>query len=123
MWRVKGKGIFVHKNGGVPTAENLLTIKFESAVLTSISQSQFTTGETMTLQTSDPVDQSLMLFPETLLPGINVTPNTIWRNKDLAFTFTNIKTSNNNQVIPIDFTGSFLDEWTSEGSFSASGNK
>ena len=119
VWTAEGFLEFRHLD---PTTGDpvLLTIKFPKAVLTSWSSSVQYTGETLTLQDSEFADPDLRFYPDTLLVDIGVVPMSVEESEDFAITFTRIKTGNNMKFIPIDNNGRFLDEWTSEGSFSAS---
>ncbi|TQV82664.1 hypothetical protein FKG94_08025 [Exilibacterium tricleocarpae] len=121
FWKMKGG--FTFRQPGF-AGQRLLTVKFEKAVLTSISPSQFAAGRTLTLQDFDRVDANLVFTPhEGLLelpnvpPALSIKANDLNFGENFAFTFTSVKPVN--RLIPLDGGGLFFSPWTSEGSFSA----
>jgi hypothetical protein len=120
MWEVSGNVIFYHRSA--PAYPPLLEIQFKYALLTSWSTSPTAIGKTMTLQDSQRVDGGIYMFPHPLLNGVGILPECLKQYQDLAFTFTNIRpVTNPADVVHLDPTGKFVEEWVSEGSFSASG--
>lgn len=121
IWTVSGRIDFIHRDS---TAFNpLLTIGFSNAVMTSWSPSTITLGETLTLQGSEATDFFTSLTPQTLLPGIGVTPALTANGEDFALTFTNVRNTQENGLPRIDEKGQFVDGWLAEGSFSAAADK
>lgn len=118
VWKVRGSMHFhqygIHLPGG------LLGISFEDAVLTSLSPYSTRIGQTLTLEVSDSVDSALTFTPYTRLIGAGVT-SSLTSNLDFAFTFTNARTNNQSQHSQM-FRLLWTEEFTAEGSFSASGN-
>ena len=69
------------------------------------------------------MDPNIIIFPATIMQGIGVQPFRTDDSEDLAYTFTDIRNSAGVSRVKIDpATGEFLEDWISEGSFSASGN-
>lgn len=118
MWKVYAEMTFVHRND--PTFPPLLTIAFKEGLLTSWSSSPYTLGETMTLQNSRSADPGIYMFPHPLLNGIGVSKYHLGASRDVAFTFTNVRAFDTNDLVKISKSGYFDSEWRSEGSFSAS---
>lgn len=119
-WRVNGYFTFFHDDGTQGHPE-LLTVKFENAVLTSFSSSYYSTGYTMTLQASEDTDPSIAFIPDTLLKAVGVDKYDFEYFENFAFTLTNIKTKEGRSSVPISRSGYFREEWTAEGSFSCAG--
>ncbi|NLW46397.1 MAG: hypothetical protein GXY86_03525 [Firmicutes bacterium] len=117
MWKVYAKITFVHRDD--PTYPPLLTIAFKEALLTSWSPKPDVLGETMTLQNNQSADPSIHMFPHPLLNGIGVKDYSLAVSRDVAFTFTNVRTDKN-ELVRVSKSGYFANEWQSEGSFSAS---
>ncbi len=122
VWKVYSEMQFTHLNPRLNTP--ILDIGFKEALLTSWSPNEYTAGETMTLQTSQSVDPSMYMNARTLLNGIGVPQTTLDFSKDVAFTFTNVRSvydnGNEDKLVNLDGEGNFKDDWISEGSFSAS---
>ncbi len=119
MWKVYAEMTFVHLND--PIFPPLLTIAFKEGLLTSWSPSPYTLGETMTLQNSQSADPSIYMFPHPLLNGIGVSKYHLGASRDIAFTFTNVRTLDTGGLVKLSKSGYFENEWIAEGSFSASG--
>jgi hypothetical protein len=117
VWKVYAEMSFVHRND--PTYPPLLTIAFKEGLLTSWSPKPDLLGETMTLQNNQNADPGIYMLPHPLLNGIGVKEYHLSASKDLAFTFTNVRTGKNS-LVQLNRSGNFMDEWCSEGSFSAS---
>lgn len=117
MWKVNGEITFVHRNA--PTYPPLLTIVFMEGLLTSWSPKPDLLGETMTLQHNQSAASTIRMLPYPLLNGIGIKEYNLVASKNLAFTFTNVRTGKNS-LVQLDRSGYFMDEWCSEGSFSAS---
>ncbi|RCX13214.1 hypothetical protein DFR58_11832 [Anaerobacterium chartisolvens] len=122
VWKVYCEMTFTHVNPSLNTP--LLSIGFKEGVLTSWSPNFYSVGETMTLQNSQSADPSIYMTPVEL-KAIGLTPSNVNTSKDVAFTFTNVRTladnGNPGGLVNIDNRGCFKDDWKSEGSFSASG--
>ncbi|WP_027627818.1 hypothetical protein [Ruminiclostridium cellobioparum] len=123
VWKVYAEMTFTHVNPGVINAD-ILGIGFKEGVLTSWSPNSYTLGETMTLQDSQSADQSIYMNSLPLLKGIGVPQEYLDNSRDLAFTFTNVRSAtsngNPNNLVNISKEGIFKDDWKAEGSFSAS---
>jgi hypothetical protein len=122
VWKVNGEILFSHINAlaGDPP---ILGIVFKEAVLTSWSPSPYTIGETMTLQDSESVDQSVIMTAYPMLSGIGVKPEFLTISEDFAFTFTHVRLAGNYSpldLVKVDKEGNLLGTWSAEGSFSAS---
>lgn len=117
IWKVRGSFNFHHF--GIHLPGGLLGVTFEEAVLTSLSPYSNRTGQTLTLEVSDSVDPSLTFSPYSRLVGAGV-PSSLSSGLDFAFTFTKARDKNYNQHIPM-FHLIWTEEFTTEGSFSASG--
>lgn len=115
IWEVySSQTTFIHVTGGFLP---ILVIGIDDGVLTSISPSMNTLGETMTIQSSESVDMACVVFPLNLLATmLGVTYPT---SEDVAYTLTNVRTASGG-LVPLNKNGSFAESWTSEGSFSAS---
>lgn len=122
VWKVYSEMNFSHVNPRLNTP--ILDIGFKEAVLTSWSPNEYTLGETMTLQDSQSADQSIYMNAAPILNGIGVPQYFLNTSKDVAFTFTNVRSVNENgnedNLVNLDDKGYFKDDWISEGSFSAS---
>lgn len=126
VWRVRGEITFAHVNP--TTNETLFTIRFDRAVLTSVTPMPDHVGGTMTLQVSEFIDPNMSMTPDTLLNGIGVDLIDLLRSESMAITFTNIKVVGTAapamHLVPIDpGSGDFHEPWTAEGSFSCSGDR
>ncbi|MCP3960319.1 MAG: hypothetical protein GY719_20950 [bacterium] len=113
-WDVDGVATFRHAG----TGQNLLQITFDGALLTSLSPSLGTLGETATLQDSEGVDPTIRFRTFPLLQGIGVNDGAVALSEDFAFTMTRIRRTDTNGLPFLDH-GLFLRSWISEGSFSA----
>jgi|GEM_PF-2030690 len=104
-------------------SKDILGIGFKEGVLTSWSPSPYTLGETMTLQCSQSADPSIYMNAYPLLNGIGIPAYYLSGSKDVAFTFTNVRSlepnGNVNNLVNLS-KGIFKDDWKAEGSFSAS---
>ncbi len=122
VWKVYSEMTFTHVNPSVNAG--ILGIGFKEGVLTSWSPSPYTLGETMTLQDSQSADPSIYMNSLPLLKGIGAPQEYLSNSKDLAFTFTNVRSiadnGNVNNLVNITKEGMFKDDWKAEGSFSAS---
>ena len=119
IWKIVwARADFIEVNGAA--FNPLLTIGVNEAVLTSLSPSRSTVGQTMTFEASASVDPNLGIFPQTLLAAV-LGVNNLAKSQDLAFTFTHVRTATN-ALVPLTSNGHFAEPWTSEGSFSASGS-
>jgi len=114
IWKVKGDFSFYHYSQ--PGNPQLLEVRFEEAVLTSLSPNPDSISETMTLQGNQPSDPNLKFTAFPLLDCVIQT--SLGKSRDFAFTFTNLR-GLSDPVIDLN-DGRWLDEWVSEGSFSAS---
>jgi hypothetical protein len=120
-WKVYSEMTFSHAN--FSSNSPILGIGFKEGVLTSWSSSPNTLGETMTLQNSQSADPSIYMQAYPLLNGIGIPSYYLNTSKDVAFTFTNIRSNYNgnaDNLVNIDSEGKFKDDWKCEGSFSAS---
>lgn len=117
VWKVYAEMTFVHRND--PTYPPLLTIAFKEGLLTSWSPKPDLLGDTMTLQNNQNADPGIYMLPHPLLIGIGVKEYQLAFSRDVAFTFTNVRTKNND-LVRLSRSGYFENEWQSEGSFSAS---
>jgi hypothetical protein len=117
MWKVNGEITFVHRND--PTYPPLLTIVFMEGLLASWSPKPDLLGETMTLQHNQSAASTIRMHTYPLLNGIGIYDYNLVASKNLAITFTNVRTGKNS-LVQLDRSGYFKDEWRSEGSFSAS---
>jgi len=113
-WDVSGSFNFRHAG----TGQLLLVVRFENALLTTLSPSPGSLGETATLQDSEGVDSGISFQTFTLLQGIGVPSSAVTLSEDFAFTMTRIRRSTGIGLPFIDH-GEFLNGWISEGSFSA----
>ncbi len=122
VWKVYSEMKFSHVNPRLNTP--ILDIGFKEAVLTSWSPNEYTLGETMTLQTSQSADPSIYMQSYAFLNGIGIPQYSLNASKDVAFTFTNVRSVNDNgneeKLVNLDERGNFKDDWIAEGSFSAS---
>jgi len=113
-WDVSDGAIdFTQLGTGTP----ILSIVFDSAILTTYSPTIFNTGETLTLQTSADVDSAIAFITYPILQGIGVGPLQVSASEDFAFTFTHARKPAGG--LPVIHHGVFLGDWISEGSFSA----
>lgn len=125
VWKVYSEMTFTHVNPPLAsTNSGILGIGFKEGVLTSWSPNPYTLGETMTLQDSQSADQSIYMNSLPLLKGIGAPQEFLADSKDVAFTFTNVRSisdnGNPNNLVNITKEGIFKDNWKAEGSFSAS---
>jgi hypothetical protein len=122
VWRVYADIVFTHVNANAGDPP-ILGIACKEAVLTSLSPSPYTIGETMTLQDSESADRSIIMTAYPLLSGIGVKPELLSISEDFAFTFTNVRSSSDlspYELVKVDKEGNLLGIWIAEGSFSAS---
>ncbi len=121
VWKFYSEMTFSQANGG--SVKDILGIGFKEGVLTSWSPSPDTLGETMTLQCNQSADQSIYMNAYALLNGIGIPSYYLSSSKDVAFTFTNVRSlepnGNINNLVNLS-KGIFKDNWKAEGSFSAS---
>lgn len=94
-------------------------VSWDDALLVSYSESSRFLGTTMTLQGSEGIDPSVLFQAGENLNGIGITDASISGNESFAFSLTNVRTLEG-QRVPVSNEGVILDEWISEGSFSAS---
>ncbi len=120
VWKVYAEFGFTHLNPALNAP--ILSVKCKEALLTSWSPRVDQLGETMTLQDCESTDPSLTMISEKLLRGIGIPQETLEKGENFAFTFTKIQPTSlvSTPFVRLDRSGYFLDEWKSEGSFSAS---
>jgi hypothetical protein len=118
-WKAKGVASFNHfnVNTGFPM---ILFINIPEGLFTSYSPFPDRLGETATLQDSNSADGLVSFIAGAQLIGIGVPQAAIDASEDFAYTFTHIRTTANLTALPkLNSKGEFLEDWQSEGSFSA----
>lgn len=91
----------------------VFSAKFAKALWTTVSSSEFSWGQTATIQSADSTDPAIQFLAGPVLPALDLSTS-----EDFAFTLTSLVSASGGDV-GINASGAPLSFWRSEASWSA----
>ncbi|TVQ53482.1 MAG: hypothetical protein EA377_07860 [Phycisphaerales bacterium] len=116
-WLLNGSFSFVDNVSG----DDILTISFNEAIMTSVSNSGLALGSTATIQASQDLSPSNLTFtPGAALTSLGITAADLSAQENFSFTLTNILSTTGTSHPMLGSNGTWQQAWLADGSFSAS---